>query len=214
MAKFRCPDDPYDHKFQPGMATSWLAERGWFSKQPDGSMVANRPLWVFGYGSLMWNPGFAFDASEPVLLRGYHRRFCVWSYRYRGTREKPGLVLGLDHGGACWGMALRIPKAEVAESAEYLWYREMISAIYEPRLVPLSLSEGVVDAVTFRVNPEHDQYRDNRELEEAARIIGSAVGPKGPNRDYLNSTMDHLRDLNLRDARLERLWQLVEQQSG
>ena len=88
-------------------------------------------LWIFGYGSLMWNPGFAHCGAEPALLRGWHRSFCVYSHRYRGTPERPGLVLGLDRGGACRGVALRIPADAARDAVGYLWEREMIGGVYE-----------------------------------------------------------------------------------
>src|SRR5258708_40082984 len=89
-------------------------------------LARRQPIWVFAYGSLMWNPGFAHDAAEPALLRGWHRSFCVYSHRYRGTPERPGLVLGLDRGGACPGLALRIPAAAAEAAMSYLWEREMV----------------------------------------------------------------------------------------
>lgn len=209
MSLERKIDDPYDRHFKPGQALDWLRRHG---KAPASAEVApDRPIWVFGYGSLMWNPGFAHDRAEMVLLRGYHRRFCVLSHRYRGTPEKPGLVLGLDRGGACWGMAFRIPAEHVAECCEYLWYREMISAVYRPSLVPLNLKDTKTQAVTFCVRRDHHQYYPGHDLDAVADIIATAVGPRGPNIDYLDQTVCHLRDMKIRDPKLEMLSAAVAQ---
>ena len=92
-------------------------------------------LWLFGYGSLMWNPGFPHRVAEPALLHGWHRSFCIYSHRYRGTPERPGLVLGLDRGGSCRGMAFRVGAAHAAEALHYLWEREMVGGVYHMREV-------------------------------------------------------------------------------
>jgi glutathione-specific gamma-glutamylcyclotransferase len=176
----------------------------------DAGHRPDQPLWVFGYGSLMWNPGFVNDKAEAVLLRGYHRRFCVFSHRYRGTPERPGLVLGLDRGGACWGMAFRVPPEALRAGLEYLWQREMVGAVYKPVLVPLRLQDGAAQGLTFRVRRAHRQYCGSRCLDNAAQIIASSAGPVGTNREYLDRTIGHLRTLGIRDAALEDLAQRVE----
>jgi Uncharacterized protein involved in cation transport len=210
MAFTRIPDDPFDKHFKPGTALAWLRAAGFL----DAHDRAAEPLWVFGYGSLMWNPGFAHDLALPALIRGYHRRYCVRSYRYRGTPEYPGLVLGLDRGGACWGMGFRIPVEQVADCAEYLWYREMISAIYEPRFVPLVVKGQRIKAVTFCVQREHRQYFPGHDLDEVAEIIVNAVGPRGPNIDYFTQTHRHLRELKMRDPKMDALAAIIEEKQS
>jgi glutathione-specific gamma-glutamylcyclotransferase len=163
-------------------------------------------LWVFGYGSLMWNPGFRFLEATPALLRGYHRNFCIWSARYRGTPERPGLVLGLDRGGACRGIAFRIAHAEVDEVLATLWVREMSRLTYRPRVLPVAAPEHTVRALAFVADPAHPSYAGRlSEAEVAARIV-HCRGARGPNIDYLANTLDHLHKLGLQDLRLRRIY--------
>lgn len=176
---------------------------------------ADGNLYVFGYGSLIWKPGFPYAAMHPALLRGFHRRFCIWSRRYRGTPEAPGLVLGLDRGGACRGLAFRVPGVEAPEVLDYLQRREMPSAeeaVYERRMLPVTLLDScgrrVVRAVAFVANRAHASYcRPGAEL--AAATIARGVGQMGPNRDYLLNTVAHLRAMGVRDAGLDRIAALL-----
>src|SRR5919199_5933416 len=108
-------------------------------------------IWIFGYGSLMWNPGFRHCAAEAGLLRGWHRSFCVYSHRYRGTPERPGLVLGLDRGGSCRGMVFRVSAENVTAAMNYLWEREMTGGVYEMREVAVATAAGTVTARAFVV---------------------------------------------------------------
>jgi glutathione-specific gamma-glutamylcyclotransferase len=167
-------------------------------------------LWVFGYGSLMWNPGFPHVESRPALLRGYHREFCVSSHRYRGTRERPGLVLGLDRGGSCRGIAFRAAAAAVPEALAYLWDREMMSGVYRPRMVPVATREGAVRACAFVADPYHRQYCGCLSIDVVTARIRDCRGERGANLDYLANTVGHLRELGIRDARLERLLAAVK----
>ncbi|MBE3636583.1 gamma-glutamylcyclotransferase [Mangrovicoccus algicola] len=160
-------------------------------------------LWVFGYGSLLWSP--CFDPAERQLARleGWHRSFCMWSVHYRGTPERPGLVLALDaaEGGACLGVAFRVaaPAREAALAA--LRERELVSSAYREEWLPVLLPDGRrVEAVTYVVDPAHPQYAGGLSLEEQAAVIGAAAGRKGPNRDYLDNTHRHLLELGLEDA--------------
>ena len=168
-----------------------------------------KPLWVFGYGSLMWKPGFPHDWHGLGLVRGYHRRFCVYSMHYRGTPSSPGLVLGLARGGACRGMAYRVPAESVRGTLRYLWRREMISRVYTPRLVRVRVDSAIYDAVTFVAVPSHAQYARLHNLSEMAALICCGHGAAGPNCDYLFNTTRHLRELGIVDHQLTALETIV-----
>lgn len=167
-------------------------------------------LWVFAYGSLMWNPGFDYLRAAPALLRGYHRAFCVQSVRYRGTPEQPGLVLGLDRGGACRGMAFLIGEAAVGQVLEQLWAREMTMRVYRPRLLPIQVDDARPMALAFVADRTHQAYAGSVELDRMAETIASCRGAGGPNIDYLANTLRHLEALGIQEPRLREIWQAVE----
>lgn len=179
--------------------------------------MADDELWVFGYGSLMWDPGFAVAEHMVASLEGYHRSFCMWSVHYRGTTETPGLVLALDRapGARCLGLAFRVAPGHEADTLAILRARELISyAYYEARL-PLSLRDGRrVEAVTYVIDPAHEQYCQASTLDEQAAIIARAAGTRGPNRDYLFNTVAHLAEQGIEDAELSALSQKVRALSG
>jgi cation transport protein ChaC len=175
----------------------------------NGFVIPQGELWVFGYGSLMWNPGFAHDHSCLALLRGYHRAFCIYSVRYRGTTEKPGLVLGLNRGGACRGIAFRVPAAEVAGAVDALWAREMPRAVYVPRTVRLTLADKTVDALAFVANTRHTHYAGDLAFDDTARVIACCSGQRGHNAEYLCNTLRHLDELGVRDTTLRKLHRRV-----
>ncbi len=174
-----------------------------------------RDLWVFAYGSLMWDPGFAFVERHDALLAGYHRRFCIYSVHYRGTPAQPGLVLGLDNGGSCRGIAYRIAAGEVPAAVAYLWQREMISYAYRPvmagaRLIGADGHPGTaVPAWCFVVDHHHAQYCGERDPARLAARIRAGHGSKGSNRDYLAAAIAHLDALGIRDEPLHALAALV-----
>ncbi|HYG85709.1 MAG TPA: gamma-glutamylcyclotransferase [Azospirillum sp.] len=173
----------------------------------DIPVAIDAELWVFAYGSLMWNPGFPSIEHGMAVLHGYHRRFCIASHRYRGTPEKPGLVLGLDRGGSCRGMAFRVAAEHIPETLDYLWEREMVNRTYRPRLLPVRLADGraVVDACTFVVDREHSQYCPCLDDAEMVERIACCAGERGSNLEYLTNTVEHLEQLGIHDARLSAL---------
>jgi len=173
------------------------------------ALAPGADLWVFGYGSLMWKPGFKCVERRDAWLYGYHRAFCVYSHRYRGTAEDPGLVLGLDRGGSCRGIAFRIPAPEARATFDYLWDREMITGVYLPRTVRLRTHGGAVAAQTFVADPAHGQYAGKLPPAEAVRLIRRAHGSAGANTDYLKATVEHLDELGIGDGPLHRLQRLV-----
>ncbi len=163
-------------------------------------------LWVFGYGSLIWDPCFAFAERQVGRVAGWHRSFCMWSVHYRGTAKEPGLVLALDRadGAACDGVAFRVPAGAEAITIAALRERELISSAYMEATVDVALVDGArVRALTYVINRDHPQYCGSLPLEEQARIIARRHGVKGPNRDYLFATAQHLADLGLADADLD-----------
>ena len=185
-------------------------------------------FWVFAYGSLMWNPGFPFLESHPALVRGYHRSFCVESTHYRGTKEKPGLVLGLDRGGACRGRAYKVCRTQGKTVSDYLHEREMLSGIYEPRWLRATLMPAagspmevpstsdsppsqprVVAAAAFVVDRRHEAYR-RLQADQVAEQILQGIGTKGTNVAYLENTVRHLDELGVADCPLHDVLRLVE----
>ncbi len=163
-------------------------------------------MWVFGYGSLLWNPGFEVAESVVGTLPRYGRSFCMRSIHHRGTVEDPGLVLALDQqpDAACVGMALRVVPGLEAKTLTYLRERELISSAYLERELDVTLNDGrTVTAVTYVIDESHVQYCGGLPLEEQAQIIARAVGGRGPNTEYLYNTADHLRSVGLDDPQLE-----------
>ncbi|MGP6089309.1 gamma-glutamylcyclotransferase [Antarctobacter jejuensis] len=162
-------------------------------------------LWVFGYASLLWNPGFPVAEKVQARLHGYARSFCMYSIHHRGTEAEPGLVLALDEqeGACCDGLALRAAPGSEAETLAYLRERELISSAYLEKMVPLGLKDGRrVEAVAYVIDPHHVQYC-HLALEEQARIIARAQGGRGPNTEYLYNTASHLDEIGVPDADLQ-----------
>ena len=182
---------------------------GWGGALPAIAVTPGEDLWIFGYGSLMWNPGFPYLERSEALLHGYHRRFCVYSHRYRGTPETPGLVLGLDRGGSCRGMAFRVAAADVPDTLTYLWGREMVTGVYKPGLRTVRLAGGAAQACCFVVDRDHKQYCGKLSLKQTIAHICQGHGQRGPNCDYLFNTVCHLDELGIADSPLHRLAKVV-----
>lgn len=161
-------------------------------------------FWVFGYGSLIWRPGFAHVETLRARLYGFRRSLCVRSFVHRGTPERPGLVLGLDRGGSCVGLAFRVPLDRSDEVLAYLRARELVTRVYVERRLPVRLDSGhTVTAVTYVVDRTHRQYAGDLDQAEAAAIVSGAVGQSGANEDYVINTVAHLRALRINDPWLE-----------
>ncbi|HLZ85004.1 MAG TPA: gamma-glutamylcyclotransferase [Caulobacteraceae bacterium] len=162
--------------------------------------------WVFGYGSLMWRPGFASEERLPAILHGRRRAFCIYSVHHRGTPGRPGLVLGLAPGGAVRGAAYRIAEAAWPEVHAYLREREQPTETYVEAQVAVRLADGRrVQATTFLSDTGHPQWAGVLEPERQARLIAGARGLSGRNIDYLRDLVDHLRAEGVRDRTMERL---------
>lgn len=172
--------------------------------------------WLFAYGALMGGRGFDFAEARPALLRGYHRSFCIYSHVYRGTPERPGLVLGLDLGGMCRGVAFRLPAAGARDTLARIMAREMVTNVYVPRRLGVLLLDpetgrpsGRVTAQAFVARRTHPQYAGRLRPERAAELILAAAGEKGPCREYFERVFADMRALGIRDRPLERLAALL-----
>ncbi|HSD92652.1 MAG TPA: gamma-glutamylcyclotransferase [Methyloceanibacter sp.] len=167
-------------------------------------------LWVFGYGSLMWRPGFDFIEQAPAALIGAHRSLCIYSFHHRGTQDHPGLVLGLDEGGACRGIAFRVAQANVDATLSYLREREQVTDVYLEAMKPVSLLDGSsreLEALCYIADRAHPQYAGRLSLEAQARLVRSAVGRAGANVDYVLNTARHLEEAGIHDVELMALAQ-------
>ncbi|MFT3974019.1 MAG: gamma-glutamylcyclotransferase [Amaricoccus sp.] len=176
--------------------------------------MATGDLWVFGYGSLIWRPGFDFEERQVARLAGWRRGFCMTSIHYRGTPEAPGLVLALDEApeAACEGLAFRVAATQAGAVLAYLRERELVSSAYDERRLPVRLADGrEVEAVAYVVDRAHAQYVGGLTLEQQAEVIGRAEGSSGPNLDYLLYTVEGLTALGVHDEELVRLASMVRQ---
>lgn len=162
-------------------------------------------LWVFGYGSLMWRPGFRYEEAVLATLHGAHRALCVLSYTHRGTPENPGLVLGLDHGGSCKGVAFRIAPENGESVIQYLRKRELDTTAYIETRRPVRLdgdADAEVSALLYVVDRSHPQYAGDLTRKEALEIVRGSRGHSGPNRDYVVNTAAHLAQIGIHDPTL------------
>jgi cation transport protein ChaC len=189
----------------PGMVVRSDAE---IEASLDAMLAAHDPaadVWVFGYGSLMWNPAFAYAERQTGVIRGYHRRFCLWLEMGRGSPGNPGLMLGLDRGGVCRGVAFRIPAAQARAELLLIWRREMFGTAYLARWVRVRMVGATVPAITFVVNRAHPRYAGKLTDAEAARHIATAAGSLGSCASYLDNTIASLKALGIRDAGMQRI---------
>ena len=206
-----------------GSLRRWLAASNpelkvWSDEQMQESiagMLATRPdgsgdVWVFGYGSLIWNPIIHTVERRTADVRGFHRRFCLWTHLGRGTVECPGLMLALERGGSCRGVVYRIAEAQMAEELMLLWRREMVTGAYCPRWVKAATPKGPVYGIAFTMNAGHHRYAGRLPEAQVAAVIARAEGPLGRCCNYLFSTVQHLRELGIRDRHLESLAHQVE----
>ncbi|HWW49408.1 MAG TPA: gamma-glutamylcyclotransferase [Xanthobacteraceae bacterium] len=174
----------------------------------DQSHDPDHDLWVFGYGSLIWNPGFEFVERVQAQLIGEHRSLCIYSMVHRGTPEKPGLVLGLDRGGACHGMAFRVEAAKRQSTVTYLRAREQVTRVYREVTRSVWLADDPrrrVSALVYVADRGHPQYAGRLSAEEQARFVLQGHGAAGPNTDYVLSTARALEQHGIRDEELHRL---------
>jgi cation transport protein ChaC len=167
------------------------------------SCCQNGDFWVFGYGSLMWKPGFDFLESALADVQGYHRSLCIFSHVHRGTPERPGLVLGLDHGGSCQGVAFRVAARKREETLAYLRERELVTSVYFEKTLNVRFAEGSsVPALAYVVDREHEQYAGRLPLDEVTRLVSGAKGAFGDNPAYVRNTYEHLLRLDIHDEEL------------
>ncbi len=170
------------------------------------------PLYVFGYGSLLWRPGFPYHRQQRARLHGFHRALRVWSVHHRGTEQRPGLVLGLDRGGSCIGCVFEIEENHRRPVAEYLWEREMVTSVYVPRLVRVRIDDGsTAPALTFVLDRAHPQYAGPLSAEEAARHVREAAGLSGDNPEYVRETVRGLREMGIDDHGLRNVVRMLDE---
>jgi cation transport protein ChaC len=175
--------------------------------QPEAEL-SKGDLWVFGYGSLMWRPGFEFIEQVPARLIGEHRALCVYSFVHRGTPEKPGLVLGLDRGGACRGVAFRVAEKRRADTIAYLRAREQVTSVYREVMRSVWLENEPrqrVSALAYVVDRGHVQYAGRLSLAEQLRHVQQGHGQSGANREYVIATVKAIEAEGFRDTQLHQL---------
>jgi cation transport protein ChaC len=175
---------------------------------------AGEDVWLFGYGSLMWNPAIEFAERRAAIVHGWHRRFCLWLHMGRGSPDNPGLMLALERGGRCGGMLFRIPAADARAELLLAWRRELFSGAYHSRWVTAMTESGMVRGATFVANRTHPRYAGRLDEPEVAARLASATGSLGSCASYLAKTLGALRSVGLRDRTLERLQRSLDKTPG
>ena len=178
-----------------------------YGEDPEGE-----ERWFFAYGSLIWKPACDFVEIRTGLLRGWHRRFCLgWNTRFRGSETNPGLMLALDRGGACKGVAYRLPPGQVVPNLIKLFEREMRykPSAFPPRIIPVTTADGVIRALTFCIDRNSGRYVSGLDDAAIADVLATAVGSRGSMAEYLHATVDHLERLGIHDRHLWSLQELV-----
>lgn len=170
----------------------------------------NNNIWVFGYGSLMWNPLVEFTERRSGIVKGWHRRLNLYMHGGRGTVENPGLTLGLSEGGVTEGVAMLLPAKTAEFELSLVWQRELISYMYLPLRVDVETEKGTIKAITFISNVEHNNYAGRLADKDIAKIVASASGALGSNAEYLSQTVASIKSLNLKDEELEHIQDLVD----
>lgn len=171
--------------------------------------------WVFGYGSLIWNPGFAHLSAQQGLLKGAHRSLSIVSHHHRGTVERPGLVFGLTRGGSCRGMVFEVAHADWPSVYAYLQEREQVTSVYRDVMRPVRLADGrTVQALAFLVDEHHEQFAGHLDLDQQLAMVRAGVGLSGRNIDYVLNTARHLTELGIRDRQLMALADLLVEEAA
>ncbi len=193
-----------------GSATELLSEDALQASRR--SLLAEAPAavpWVFGYGSLIWNPAFHYVESRIGTIHGYHRRFCLWTHLGRGSPEQPGLTLGLEPGGSCRGVVLRPAPEDMDHELSIVWRREMVTGAYRPRWVNVDAGGERLRAIAFVINHAHPRYAGRLAEAQMVEVLATATGQLGACADYLFNTVRHLEDIGVPDRRLRRLAEKV-----
>ena len=164
-----------------------------------------QPIWVFGYGSLIWNPMLEYVDKQPAIIYGYHRGFYCWSRINRGSPETPGLVLALDHGGSCRGLAYQLSAEKKTQELLILWRREMLGKVYTPKWVRANTAQGVIHAITFVIDRSSAAYTGKLDEDRIVSIAMNASGHYGSCSDYLIDTAESLKQENIQDTKIFRL---------
>ena len=176
-----------------------------------GNFGDSGDLWIYGYGSLMWRPGFEYEERRLARVNGYHRSLCVYSHVHRGTPERPGLVLGLDRGGACSGVAFRVAARLRDETIDYLRARELVTNVYREARLRAVIDDGrQVEAIAYVVDLAHHQYAGRLPRPDLLRLVSRGVGVSGLNTEYVASTSRHLDEIGIEDADLRWLTRQIE----
>ena len=195
---------------QRGLLKRVSAEERQASKEATLRDLGEDDVYVFGYGSLMWNPCIHFADRLEGTVYGYHRSFCLESFTGRGTPQCPGLMLALKPGGSCRGILYRIEDHLVDSELEVLWSREMIGGAYRARILPIRTAQGLKRSVVFVINSDHPRYRPSLSLEESAAAIAHASGWLGSCAEYLSNTVKHLDELGIGNSYMHELMRQVE----
>jgi cation transport protein ChaC len=195
----------------PSSGAAYLTDADYDALVADALARTQGDLWIFGFGSLLWKPAFDFVEERMATVRGWHRAFCIWVVRWRGTRDRPGLMMGLDRGGTCRGKTFRVPAAEAEATLHALFRREVVvkSSTQPPRWLKAETAGGPLPVLGFAIDRRSPHYAGRLSLAEVADVVATAAGHWGSCAEYLHNTVMHLEEAGIHDRNLWRLQALV-----